>query len=124
MASPIHQGKTKLKEGAKIIMLLFSSGLNLRIICEELGTLKTEWHTIGVQLGIPAHKLNEFEKKDDPLSLVVGYWLDGNVPESEVPVSWESIVKALRSKYVGRPGLADRITLKYCMEGETTDNTG
>ena len=96
----------------------------MRIICDELGSVETKWFKIGVQLGIPRSKLQEFKKEDDPLSAVVDYWLRGNVPESDVPISWESIVKALRSVSVGEPGLADRITLKYCMDRETTDNTG
>ena len=105
-------------------MSLCSSDLKLRIICDALGSVRTEWFKIGVQLGIPRSKLLEFQGDPDPLSAVVDYWLRGNVTESDIPISWQSIVKALRSESVGEPGLADRITQIYCKEGDATDTTG
>ena len=66
---------------------------------------------IGVQLGIPHAKLLQFRDEIDPLSAVVNYWLRGN---AGVPISWKSIVTALKSEYVGEPGLAQRIYSKYC----------
>ena len=81
-----------------------------------MGSVKTKWLEIGIQLGIPRSKLLEFKKEDDPLSAVVDYWLRGNVTESVVPISWESIVTALKSKYVGEPGLAEEITKEYCQQ--------
>ena len=68
---------------------------------------------IGVQLGIPKNKLKEFKKEDDPLSEVVDYWLSGNVTESVVPISWKSVVAALKSGHVGEPGLAEEICTKH-----------
>ncbi len=71
------------------------------------------WFKIGVQLGIPHSKLLEFEEMRDPLAAVIDYWLKGNVTESASPISWNSIVTALKSAYVGEPGLAAKnITLK------------
>ena len=90
--------------------------MNLRIICNVLGSIKSKWLVIGVQLGIPRNKLEEFKKEDDPLSAVIDYWLKRNVRESVVPISWQSIVAALKSVYVDESGLADEINKKYCQE--------
>ncbi len=92
--------------------------LTLRAICTALGSVKTKWLQIGIQLGIPRSKLQEFKKEDDPLSAVVEYWLRGNVTESVIPISWESITTALKSEYVGEPGLAQHIRKEYCQQQE------
>ena len=74
--------------------------------------MKHRWFTIGIQLGVPHHKLKEFEKEEDSLSAVIDYCLRGNV--EGVPLSWISVVKALQSFHVGETGLAKRIKNKYC----------
>ena len=89
---------------------------DLRIICDALGSIETKWFKIGIQLGIPHIKLLEFQGSPDPLSAVVNYWLKGNVIESAVPISWQSIVAALKSTYVGEPGLAEQISMDYCQQ--------
>ena len=78
----------------------------------ELGKVAHKWFKIGVQLGVPLHKLKEFEKEADPLSAVIDYWLNGNV--EGVLISWKSIVAALESSHVDETGLAHRISKKYC----------
>ena len=70
-----------------------------------------KWHKIGIQLGIPKNKLDEFQNLDDPLSEVINYWLQGNVKGD--PVSWETIIEALRTKHVDELGLATTIQ-DYC----------
>ena len=81
----------------------------------ELGDVAHRWFKIGVQLGISRGKLKEFKEiEDDPFSAVINYWLNDNVEDTEVPVSWMSIVAALKSSYVGETGLANRISSKYC----------
>ena len=87
----------------------------LKITCMELGRVACKWFKIGIQLGIPRGKLKEFEKEDDPLSAIIDYWLSGNVGEDD-PVSWRSIVAALESSHVDEPGLANRISKKYCID--------
>ena len=32
------------------------------------------------------------------------------------PISWKSIVAALKSKHVGEPALADEVNKKYCQD--------
>ena len=86
---------------------------DLKTICNVLGKVKTKWFEIGIQLGIPRSKLLEFEGVRDPLSAVLDYFLQGNVTDS-APISWQSVVAALRSDYVGEPGLADEVNQQYC----------
>ena len=88
--------------------------MNLRAICNELGRIKHKYFEIGIQLGIPRNKLLEFTK--DPLSAAMDYWLRGNAMDTPVPISWTSIVTALKSPHVDEGGLADAISKKYCQE--------
>ena len=73
-------------------------------------------------MGIPLHKLKEFEEEDDPLAAAIDYWLRGNV--ESVPVNWKSIVDALKSGHVDESGLAKRIASKYCSDHEGTNEDG
>ncbi len=95
---------------------------DLKTICNALVSVETKWFRIGIQLGIPRSKLEKFKKdEDDPLSAVVDYLLKGNVTESAtaIPISWNSILTALKSDYVGEPGLAERISKNYCQQKDT-----
>ena len=58
--------------------------------------------------------LKKFEKEDDPLSAIVDYWLKGNETDPVVPISWDSLVVALKSCTVGEAGLAEKIKETYC----------
>ncbi len=102
------------------IFIFFLADFDLRTICSELSSIKTtKWFEVGIQLGIPRNKLLEFKEDRDPLSAVVDYYLKENVLDSTDTVSWQSIVNALESDYVGEPGLAEKIRKKYC-PGEDT----
>ncbi len=92
----------------------------MRSICNALGSIKTKWFEIGIQLGIRRKKLKEFKREDDPLSAVVDYWLT-NVVEKAIPKSWHSIVAVLKSDHVGEPGLADEVSRKYCCQEITNE---
>ena len=82
----------------------------MRVICNELGGVKHKSFEIGIQLGIPRNKLLEFETDRDPLSAAVNFWLSGNVSDtSPPPISWMSIVTALKSRHVDEGELADTI---------------
>ena len=89
--------------------------LDLRVICNELGSVKHLYFPIGIQLGVPHSKLTQFGKKEDPLSAVVDYWLSGSTKIS-LPISWRSVVDALESEHVGERGLANTIREKYYQE--------
>ena len=88
----------------------------MRPICSELAVAAYKWYKIGFQLGIPYHKLKEFEEERDPLIAAIDYWLNGNV--EGVSISWSSIVTALKSSHVGEIGLANRIIKKHCLKDE------
>ena len=66
-----------------------------------------------MQLGLSHNEIKKFEKEDDPLSVLISYWIDGNA-RNGVPRNWESVVEALRSRQVDESGLARRIEEKYC----------
>lgn len=102
-----------------ITVFLHLADFNLRTICDVLGAIETKWFKIGIQLGISHEKLLQFHGSPDPLSAVINEWLKGNVMESDVPISWESIAKALKSKYVGEPRLAEEINMTYCQQNGT-----
>ncbi len=86
---------------------------DLRVLRNLLDVVSGKWYQIGIQLGIPKHKLDEFNEKKEPIIEVLNYWLNKNVKGGD-PVSWETIVKALRSRHVDEPGLATIIQEKYC----------
>ena len=81
-----------------------------------MGIVAYKWYEIGVQLGIPYHKLKKFEEERDPLAAAIDYWLNGNV--EGVSISWSSILTALKSSHVGEIGLANKIKKKHCLEDE------
>ena len=97
--------------------LLLLIGLNLRVICNELGSVQHLYFKIGIQLGVPRFQLLQFGERDDPLSAVVDDWLSGN-SETSLRISWRSVADALESDYVGQRGLANIIREKYCQEEE------
>ena len=90
----------------------------LSAVCNELAKVRHKWKQICVQLGFPEHILKQFERETDSLLASVSYWLSGNVTveegEEDRPISWKSLVAALRSEFVGEPGLAEKINNKYC----------
>ena len=42
----------------------------MKTVCNKLGSVKVKSHEIGVMLGIPQHKLLEFQKGDNPLPAI------------------------------------------------------
>lgn len=91
--------------------------LDLKTVCDELGSVEHKSHKIGVMLGIPHHNLEMFRKDDNPLSAIANFWLCGNVEGAEI--SWKSIAKALGSSFVGEPVLSREISKKYCQPEKT-----
>ena len=122
MASPVQR-----ENAGKYILIVktlwratyFPVDPTLRDVCDELGEMRHKWFEIGIQLSIPRNTLKQFKNEDDPLSAAVDYWLKGNVVDSAVPVSWKSIITALKSKHVGEPALAEEIKKKYCQQDTT-----
>lgn len=83
--------------------------------------VKYKWSKIGLQMGIPYHKLKEFEKEEDPLAAIIDYGVTGNIESPSF--GWKSIVEALRKS--DNCGLAKRLEHKYCqMESTNEDDSG
>ena len=61
-------------------------------------------------MGVPYHKLKDFEEEKAPLSEVISYWHRGNTRK---PVTWGSIAATLRN--IEEPALANKIEAKYCI---------
>ena len=75
-----------------------------------MDTASHKWYKIGIQLGVPKNKLDEFKKEEDPLSEVIYYWLNGNVKSDQV--SLEIIIRALETEHVSERALATKIGTK------------
>ena len=77
--------------------------------------MEFKWFQIGIQFGITGNKLKTFEANYSStyryLMETVSYWLNGN---TNVPVSWESVVTVLNDPSVDESGIAKQIQEKYC----------
>ena len=101
---------------------LFLASLNLRTLCNELGGVKHKAYQISIQLGISHAKLMELKQDGNLLVGALDFWLSGNVPD--VPVTWASIVVALKSEFVNETGCASTIRAKYCPCENSEDEKG
>ena len=79
--------------------------LDLRNLAGKLSRVMYKIDKISVQLGIPIYVLKN-NKNQEP-SFFLDYWLSGNVSNSDI--SWNTVIKALKSAYVGEPGLARQL---------------
>ena len=85
--------------------------------------MKHKWKDICIQLGISNSKLHEFKMSlshDDPLTEGIDYWLKSN---TDVPITWESVVAALESYSVDERGLAEALKKKYAVDKQTSENS-
>ena len=82
--------------------------IDLRSITNELGSVMNKWFQIGVQLGINETNLHQIEADyctvDRCFSEMISFWLKGN---TEVAVTWKSIIDALESPAINEKGLAN-----------------
>ena len=72
-----------------------------------------KWFQIGVQLGVSESKLRQIESDyhtlDRRFSEMMSFWLNGN---TQVPVTWMSLVQVLESRFVSEKGLANQLREK------------
>ena len=80
--------------------------------------MQSKWYEIGIQLGIKTDNLDVF--KEDHYGRTarcfietLNYWTGDN---TDVPVSWESIINVLNDPIVNKPAIANRLQRKYCVE--------
>ena len=97
------------------------ASLSLPTLCNELGLLKYKAQEIGILLGISLGKLKEMKQDGDLFLESLDYWLRGN---TDVPVTWGSIVAALESDFVNELGCAKKIKRKYCQSEEDQEVNG
>jgi hypothetical protein len=101
----------------------------LRSITNELGSVIDKWFQIGVQLGVGESKLRQIETDyhtlDRRFSEMISFWLNGN---TQVDVTWMSLVQVLESRFVSEKGLANQLRekagLKLDDKKETPLSTG
>ena len=89
-----------------------------------------KWFRIGVQLGVGESKLRQigadYHTVDMCFAEVISFWLNGN---TQVAVTWKSIIDALESQFVNEKGLANKLRekeglLKLDDKKETLSSTG
>ena len=92
----------------------------LKTVIEELNDVVCKSNAIGIQLGVPFSKLKSFEfealSNDEKFTSIVDYWLRDN---TNVKVTWNSIVAVLKSVSVDEVVLANRIHKKFCQPEES-----
>ena len=59
--------------------------------------LKPHWRALAIALKFPVHEITALESKDDRVYRVFSEWLQGaNQDNDPRPVTWETLIKALR----------------------------
>ena len=91
---------------------------SLEILWNELVSVKKKWREICIQLNVPNKILRDFTIFDDPLTKGLVYWLDGN---TDVPITWGSVVAALASPHVGEYLLAEYLREKWTTSKESEE---
>ena len=87
----------------------------LKDLVEELHSVVTKWHPIGIQLEVPTSflKIIARKHKDDSqqaFTELMTEWMEQTDPEP----SWAAIVKALRSRSVDEGRLAGIVERNMC----------
>ena len=88
------------------------------VVRKVLLTVRPQWRNIGLALGIPLFKLNEFSGSlEEKIDKMLEVWL--NQDHTSTP-TWEALVDALRDDTVegGKPVAAD-IETKYLGRGQS-----
>ena len=79
--------------------------------------MMNKWFQIGVQLGINETSLHQIEADyrtmDRRFSEMISFWLNGN---TQVPITWKSLIEVLESRFVNKKGLAKKIRKKGGLE--------
>ena len=85
-----------------------------------------KWFQIGVQLGVGESKLRQIRADNHIMHMcfteVISFWFNGN---TQVAVSWESIIDILESHFVNEKGLANQLREKAGLKfDEAPSSTG
>ena len=100
-----------------IFFMNTTTALDLWSITNELGSVIDKWFEIGVQLRLSEAKLRQIEADHHTVnryfSEVISFWFNGN---TQVAVSWKSLVEVLESPFVDEKGLAKKLREKGGLE--------
>lgn len=111
----VCHGRSALQYSNCFSFSVVSLGIHhLKTLRNILGSkeLESKWHDIGLQLSIEPHVLERIEldhKDDGPgrlLTETLLFWLREN---TDVPVSWQSLINILKSPSVKETNLASQI---------------
>ena len=87
-----------------------------RDLLEVLAEIKHMWYPVGEMLGVGRADLEGLHSSNRPdnerLSATLQYWMD----TKPSPVTWGTILKVLRSDYIGQPRVADKIQHKLSLQ--------
>ena len=91
------------------------TALSLRVLLSELHPVYTNWFNIGLELGIPYHKLEcvkqMYINPSELMREMLARWFKTAIDPRP---SWEAVVSALRSPSVDAQHLAEQLESKYC----------
>lgn len=85
-------------------------------------TIPAKWRTVGIQLGLPQGTLDSIQDENagkpqanlHSFENVFNMW---KIQPDKMPVTWKTIVDALKAPSVGENNLADKLEAKYVYAG-------
>ena len=85
---------------------------------QVLFDIRAKWYHIGVELGLPVGTLDairtQFTDLTDCVTEMCSKWLKGTHPSP----TWDDLIKAVESPFVGEKSLAQKLRKSYCRGGE------
>ena len=88
---------------------------SLRVLLSELHPVYASWYNIGLQLGIPYHRLEcvkqMYINPSELMREMLARWFKTAIDPRP---TWEAVVAALRSPSVDAQHLAKQLESKYC----------
>ena len=102
-------------------MILFIEQLgidDLAAVRRALFDIRAKWYHIGVELGLPVGTLDairtQFTDLTDCVTEMCSKWLKGTHPSP----TWDDLIKAVESPFVGEICLAQKLRKTYCQGWE------
>ena len=87
---------------------------DLAAVRRALFDIRAKWYHIGVELGLPVGTLNairtQFTDLTDCVTEMCTKWLQGTHPSP----TWDDLIKAVESPFVGENCLAQKLRNTYC----------
>ena len=85
--------------------------------------MASNYDRVGIQLGVPEHKIKEFEKEHLEVYrcfyAVISYWLNNSDA-----VSWDCLITALESPSVSENNLANKLREKHSVPSLSAKTQG